>query len=93
MTDNATSWSKNPKVLAREVAGETVLFNMDTAHYLVLNEVGTFIWGLIASSTHGEIVRQLVGRYEVSRDVAEEALRKFVGELTEEGILDFEETA
>ena len=57
------------RVLAQEVAGETVLLDMASEQYFGLDAVGTRIWQLLAE--HGDLRRTydtLLAEYEVGEE-------------------------
>lgn len=79
---------KNSQVLEREIAGETVLLNLDSGNYLVLNETGSFIWSRLGSLEPPEIGDELCRQFNVEHDLAEAGLNRFIGELAKEGMVE-----
>ncbi|MFH2009861.1 MAG: PqqD family protein [bacterium] len=76
-------------IVFREVAGETLLVPIRSTAGAVdyvynLNEVGTYIWGLLDGSRPvREIVDEVVKEFEVSAEQAEADLLKLVEQLVE----------
>ena len=76
-------------IVFRKVAGETLLVPIRTTagtidYIYSLNDVGTFIWGLLDGSHSGrEIVEEVVGEFEVSPQQAEADLLKLMEQLLE----------
>lgn len=59
-----------PDVVTNQVAGETVLLNLNTASYFSLNEIGTRMWDLATTSATLEDAYQvLLDEYDVEPDV------------------------
>ena len=78
---------KNGFVL-REIAGECVVVAVDkTLNFdgmITLNETAKTIWLLLEKGAEiDEIVKVLTGEYDVSDEIAREAVESFVGRLTE----------
>ena len=83
---------KNGFVL-REIAGECVVVAVDkTLNFdgmITLNETAKTIWLLLEKGAEiDEIVKVLIGEYDVSDEIAREAVESFVGRLTELGFLE-----
>ena len=79
--------------VVREVGGRTVAVAIgETAKsfrvMISLNGSGKFIWQALSNETSEEaIVDALLAEYDVSREIAEIDVRKFVSQLREEGLL------
>jgi len=59
----------NPQVVFTELDGQTALFQAETCEYLILNDTGSAIWGLIDSPRSlQEICNQLAEDYEIDLD-------------------------
>ena len=90
MSDNRPAeFSVSPDVLFRELEGESVLLDLATEQYYVLDDVGTRMWQLLAQ--HGEIeavVRQLVDEYDASEDRLRGDLASLVAGLVEAGLVN-----
>ena len=86
---------KNKDTVYREIAGETILVNMDSFNegkegkIFLLNETGTEIWELIdGKRTMEDIVNELCGEYEVSIEDAGEGVEKIAHLLLMKGLID-----
>lgn len=85
--------SASDDVVAREVAGETVLLNLASGTYFGLNETGTLIWDLIEedSITLDAICDAIEDEYEIPREDAEADVIALVEQLVENGLLTVED--
>ena len=75
-------------VMFRDLAGESVLLDIESGRYFGLDEVGTRMW--ISLQQHGQIrlaARDLLDEYEVQEGQLFDDLVKFVHELTEQRLL------
>ena len=82
---------KNGFVL-KEIAGECVVVAIDSALNLdgmiTLNETAKTIWlRLCDGAERAELISALTGEYDVSSELAAEAVDKFVAKLEELGFL------
>lgn len=69
-------------VFYREIAGESVLLNVDGGQYFALNEVGTAIWNrLSGGAALGEVRDALLERFEANPDGVWDDLVALVREL------------
>jgi hypothetical protein len=72
----------------RDIKGKTVVLNIDSGVFYTLNEVGRFIWGLIADGHNFEsITSQITSRFEVSPEQSQADAEKFIIRLMEENVL------
>jgi hypothetical protein len=72
----------------RDVKGETVVLNIESGVFYTLNEVGRFIWELIADGHNFEsITSQITNRFEVSPEQSRDDAEKFITRLVEENVL------
>jgi hypothetical protein len=75
------------QVVARELAGESVILDLKRGLYFGLNEVGTSIWNLIAD---GVVLRDvnasLAAVYDAPTAVFEGELLRFATELCDQGL-------
>lgn len=85
--------SASDDVVAREVAGETVLLNLASGTYFGLNETGTAIWELIEenSLTLEDICGAIEDEYQIPREDAESDVVALVEQLVEHGLLTVED--
>jgi len=77
-------------VVARVVAGETVLLNLATGTYFGLNEVGGRVWHLLDTEgcSLAEVCEKVQAEFEVSGDVAEADLLALLDRLSEHGLVE-----
>lgn len=81
-------YAAKPDVVARAVADEMILLDLETGVYFTLNSVGAFIWRAIESGSDGEaVIDAIVNHYEVEPDVATADYDEYVGALVAEGLL------
>lgn len=80
-------------VVARVVAGETVLLNLATGTYFGLNEVGGRVWHLLDAEgcTLAEVCEKLQAEFEVSGEQAEADVLALLGDLAEHGLITRED--
>jgi hypothetical protein len=76
----------------RTVAGETVALPThgvtDVDMMITLNDTGRFLWECLQKDTdENALVEALLGEYEVSREMAAEAVAAFVAQLKEQDFL------
>ncbi len=80
--------------VAKEIAGQYVVIALGAASKIFngiikLNESGKFIWDLLAEDIERDaIVEALLSEYDVTREVAEADVDKFIGELKGANILE-----
>lgn len=70
-----------PNVLAQDLAGESVLLNLQTEEYFGLDDVGTRIWQAL---TEKESVQTAIDALQAEYDVEPEQLRQDVENIIEE---------
>ena len=77
-------------VVARVVAGETVLLNLATGTYFGLNEVGGRVWQWLDDEgcTLAEVSEKVQAEFEVSGEVAEADLLALLDRLAEHGLVE-----
>ena len=77
-----------PGVIWRTLDDETVLILPNSGHYVIINEVGTFIWELIERAMPvKEIEREIVDTYGVTIEQAATDLQTFLNELSHKGLI------
>ena len=73
----------------REIAGELVALELETATYLATNPSGVLLWQeLVAGSTRAKLVERLVAEYEIDHGQAGIDVDRFLDELRERDLLD-----
>ncbi len=91
--DAAVTYTREPGVIARRIAGETILVparrRASEMALFTLNEIGTFIWEQMDGRTSADrIVAAIVDRFEVESDRAAADLEAFLAELQRTGCLE-----
>lgn len=77
-------------ILFKELAGETVLLNLNTGVYFGLDPIGTRIWHLVqAGRSLSQILAALLDEFDVEPARCESDLRQLVASLCEQGLLQF----
>jgi len=75
-------------VLSRELAGETVLLNLESGVYYGLDAVGTRAWNLLAEErTLADVCTIMLKEFEVTHDTLQQDLTTLVRELCEKQLL------
>lgn len=79
------------RVASRVLRGQAIILHPDSDELQRLNEVGSFLWGLITARTHSTaaLVAALADAFEVEPAVAERDLLDFLGELEGKGLLEY----
>ena len=76
-------------VLVRDLAGESVLLNLNSESYFCLDEVGTHMWTVLAASPSIEAAFDtLLIEYEVDPVQLRNDLHNFIEKLVDLGLLD-----
>jgi coenzyme PQQ synthesis protein D (PqqD) len=77
-----------PRVMHERIEGEVIVIDLTTGSYFSLRDVGSEIWAEIErGATEQEIVAVLEERYEASQNEIDNAVRRVVGELADEGLI------
>jgi len=72
----------------KEFDDESVLLNLSTGYYFRLNQVGTFVWPLIAKANNvGDIVKRVVAKFNVSQRQAKTDIHSFIEQLLAEQLI------
>ena len=80
-------------VLINEIAGESVLLNLDGGRYFGLDDVGTDMWkALTGSSSIAAALALLSAQYDADRSVLKADLESLVGLLAEHGLLKLDDS-
>ena len=79
--------------ILREVAGKTVALPMDgdidLDTMITLNDTGAFLWERLQTETsEADLVKALLGEYDVDEATAQQSVQRFVGKLRANGFLD-----
>ena len=82
-----------PSVVYEKFDDELVLINLDSGNYYSCEKVGTDIWDFIQNgASETEIIEEISQRYAESLSTIEDAVKKFLSELKEEGLIVPDET-
>ena len=88
-------WSPNTIVVASndqvssDLAGETVLLSMKTAHYYGLADVGARIWSMVREPMSVSAICESIAReYDVSPDRCQADVVRFLQELAQHGLVE-----
>jgi hypothetical protein len=80
--------SPSPDVVSREVGGELILLDLESATYFGLNEVGSRIWALLAQADSLRGVCDAIEReYAAPRERLEHDLLDLVTTLRRKGLV------
>lgn len=75
--------------VSSDLAGETVLLSMKTAHYYGLADVGARIWSLVQNPTAvSEICSMVAREYEVSPAQCQADVVRFLEDLVAHGLVE-----
>jgi hypothetical protein len=75
-------------ILFKELAGDTVLLNLNTGVYFGLDSIGTRIWQLVqAGRSLSQILATLLDEFDVEPARCESDLSQLVTSLCEHGLL------
>jgi hypothetical protein len=73
----------------RAVEGEIVVLDVKDSVYLATNRAGALLWkALSEGTTHDALVAIIVDAYDVTPAVAEADVDRFLGQLSERGMLE-----
>ena len=84
--------TRSPQVISQEIAGETVLLDLESEHYFGLDAVGTRIWQLIGES--GDlftIYNTLLEEYEVEEAQLAGDLEALITEASRRGLVTLQD--
>ena len=75
--------------VSSDLAGETVLLSMKTAHYYGLADVGAHIWSLVQTPTSVSDICTVIAReYDVSPAQCQADVVRFLENLAEHGLVE-----
>ena len=80
-------------VVAREVAGETVLLNLASGTYFGLNDIGGLIWKWLDEEqgcSLGDISQRIADQFKISTEEAQRDVLALAGDLAENGLLELQ---
>jgi hypothetical protein len=85
--------SLSPRIISEEVAGETVILDLESECYFGLDAVGTRVWQLIQE--HGDLQRiynTLLEEYEVGEAQLLSDLETLLADASGRGLITLRET-
>ncbi len=75
-------------VLHSTLDDESVLLNLHSGEYYSLNESGSIIWNLLSNGhDQNEIIKELLGRFDIPLDTLEQDFNDIVEDLKTNGLL------
>ncbi|MGB3166547.1 MAG: PqqD family protein [Alteraurantiacibacter sp.] len=89
MINAAAKISVSPDVVSRDIAGDTVLLDLESGIYFGLDAVGSFAWSLLerAPRTLQELAMAVAGEFAVDMPRALADLGELVSGMQEKGLL------
>ena len=88
ITGTPTRYTVKPDVVARTVADEMILLDLETGTYFTLNPVGAAIWKHIENGDdRAAAIAAVVEQFEVDLETAAADFDEYVEALTAEGLL------
>ena len=87
-------WQPKGEIVAREIAGETILVPVrnrvgDLNSIFTVNELGAFVWSLIGARASGHhIVEAISTEFDVSPAEAERDALEFIASLEAAGLVE-----
>lgn len=85
-------FEKDPQIVTRKIAGETILVPIrgklaDMEQIYTLNNVGAYIWEQIEEKKPREVIDTMVLVFDVDAKTARQDISDFVFELMEAGLI------
>lgn len=78
----------SPHAISETFEDEVILLNFETGSYYSLDKSGALIWGLMEKrATTGEIIEEIISRYEGSLQDIEKAVKGMIAELLDKGLI------
>jgi hypothetical protein len=82
-----TTFTRNPRLIAADMDGDTVMMSIESGEYFGLGGVGTRVWDLLAAPhTLAQLVQTICAEYEVDAATCEADVRRFLGDLLKNGL-------
>jgi GeoRSP system PqqD family protein len=88
MTQAQTIARKTERHAARVIDGQALVVVLDQRAMHRLNAVGTRVWELCDGRTVTAIVDDIVSEFDVTREVAEADVARFLDELAQAGMIE-----
>ncbi len=84
----------SPKVISQEIAGETVILDLESECYFGLDAVGTRIWHLIREGADlSAIYHILLDEYEVEEAQLQADLEALLADACERGLITVQDAS
>ncbi|MDJ1184129.1 PqqD family protein [Roseofilum casamattae] len=78
-----------PDVMAQDLAGESVLLNLQTEEYFGLDDVGTRIWqNLTEKDSIQSAIDALLTEYDVEQEQLQHDVDTLIAELLDHGLVE-----
>jgi len=88
MISQASILQRSQEVLHSMVDEEAIMMNINTGEYHNINEIGNMIWELLESPISFEMICQaIMETYEVSQEVCEAEVMRFIQELLDKKLV------
>lgn len=86
---NTTLLQRRPDLIAADLNGETLMFDVESGNYLVLNATAGAIWAAVETpKTCAEIVQNVGEVFDLSQDAAaKQQIHALLVQLTDSGLL------
>jgi hypothetical protein len=76
------------EVVTQEIAGETVVLDLNSESYFGLDQIGTRLWQLLQQQKNLQgITEIMLNEYDVEEKQLQNDLQKLVSELVDEGLI------
>lgn len=86
--DRAATIKVLKKLNVTDLSGEKVMVDFEQGKYFMIKGVGNDIWDMLADDIAVEqIIQNLLAEYDVSEEVCEQEVLKFLNSLEEIGII------
>lgn len=80
-----------PKVVHETIDGEVVIVNLEKGDYYSLVKAGADIWdGLTSGMSRGEVLENIIQRYDGDRENIEKSVNDFIDQLNNEELIIIE---
>jgi hypothetical protein len=76
------------EVVTQEIAGETVVLDLNSESYFGLDQIGTRLWQLLQQQKDfASVTEILLNEYDVEEKQLKKDLEKLLAELVDEGLI------
>ena len=82
-----TAVTRNPKLIAADMDGDTVMMSIESGEYFGLGGVGSRVWELLEKPhTVGQLTQAICAQYEVDAATCEADIIRFLDDLLANGL-------